>query len=67
MPVQRGKDSKGSYYRWGGSGAKYRYTPGSKASRRRAKEDAKLQGRAIKTMQNVYLKRRNNDANKLSG
>jgi len=48
MPVRRGKDSKGAYYRWGNKGKKYHYTPGNKRSRATAKSKAKRQGRAIK-------------------
>lgn len=48
MPVQRGKDSDGPYYRWGNAGKKYRYTAGDKASRERAKGKADKQGQAIK-------------------
>jgi hypothetical protein len=51
MPVQRGKDSKGPYYSWGTTGAKYRYTPGDTASRKKAEKKAKQQGKAIKIMQ----------------
>lgn len=47
MPVMRGQDSKGPYYRWGASGAKYHYTAGNEASRARALDKAKAQGRAI--------------------
>lgn len=38
MPVRKGKDSKGSYYQWGGKGKKYRG--------RNAKAMAARQGRA---------------------
>ena len=51
MPVLRGKDSKGSYYRWGENGKKYYYKSGSEQSRERAKSKAALQGRAIKASQ----------------
>lgn len=47
MPVQRGRDSQGSFYRWGNSGKKYYYIPGSKRSRELAKQKALKQGRAI--------------------
>jgi len=46
MPVHRGKDSKGPYYQWGGSGQKYHYTAGNKRSRDTAKEKATKQGQA---------------------
>lgn len=48
MPTERGSDSKGPFYRWGKSGAKYHYTPGNENSRKRAKEKADKQGRAIR-------------------
>jgi len=48
MPVKRGKDSKGPYYRWGNSGKKYHYTANNKSSRTRAHNNAARQGRAIK-------------------
>lgn len=51
MPARRGRDRKGSFYRWGNSGKKYYYSPGSKISRERAKEKAEKQGRAIKADQ----------------
>jgi hypothetical protein len=46
MPVRRRKDAKGAYYQWGDSGKKYRYTPGDKDSRARAKRGATRQGQA---------------------
>jgi hypothetical protein len=52
MPVQRGKDSRGPFYRWGNSGAKYRYKPGSERSRKLAHAKASKQGRAIKARGN---------------
>lgn len=48
MPVQRGKDKEGPYYRWGESGKKYHYESGDAASRKRAKSKAENQGQAIK-------------------
>lgn len=51
MPVQRGKDSDGPYYRWGESGKKYHYTAGNEKSRETAKSKAKKQGQAIKISQ----------------
>ena len=48
MPVERGRDSKGPFFRWGKQGAKYHYSSGSKASRERARKKAARQGRAIK-------------------
>ena len=47
MPVERGRDSKGPYYRWGDEGKKYHYTPGDEDSREKAKRRAAKQGRAI--------------------
>lgn len=52
MPVQRGKDSKGPYYRWGKNGKKYHYTSGNKSSRDRAKKKAWIQGKAIHARKN---------------
>ena len=46
MPVKSGKDSKGSFYRWGSKGAKYYYTASNASSRSRAKSRAERQGRA---------------------
>jgi hypothetical protein len=43
MPVHRGKDSKGSFYQWGGEGKKYHYTSGNKSSRDAAKKKAERQ------------------------
>jgi hypothetical protein len=48
MPVDRGQDSKGPYYRWGGSGKKYRYTAGNKRSRKMARDKATKQGQAAR-------------------
>jgi hypothetical protein len=48
MPVERSKDSDGPFYRWGKTGAKYRYTTGDARSRERAKARAARQGRAAK-------------------
>lgn len=48
MPVHRGKDSKGPYYRWGESGKKYHYASGDKSSRDAAKKKAEKQGRAAR-------------------
>lgn len=52
MPIRRGKDSQGPYYKWGKSGKKYHYTKGNKKSRSAAKSRAKRQGRAIKARSN---------------
>lgn len=49
IPVQKGKDSKGKYYRWGTRGKKYYYT--NEMSEAIAKNKARRQGRAIKSKQ----------------
>ncbi len=46
MPVERGQDSQGPFYRWGKQGKRYRYTAGNEGSAKRAKAKATLQGRA---------------------
>jgi len=46
MPVERGQDSSGPFFRWGKSGKKYRYRTGDEAGRDRARARAVLQGRA---------------------
>ena len=46
MPSIKGKDSKGSYYRWGSKGKKYHYEEGNEDSRKRAKKLADKQGAA---------------------
>lgn len=48
MPVRRGRDSKGPFFRWGDSGSKYHYTSGNEDSRKRARAKAEKQGRAIR-------------------
>lgn len=47
MPSKAGKDSIGSYYRWGKSGKKYYYDPNNPISKKRAKAKADKQGKAI--------------------
>lgn len=47
MPVQRGKDSNGPYYKWGQNGKRYYYSSGNTSSRTRAHHKAEKQGRAI--------------------
>ena len=47
MPIHRGKDSKGTYYQWGDSGKKYYYTTGDSKSRKKAREKAEEQAKAI--------------------
>jgi len=51
MPVQWGKDSHGSFYRWGQSGHKYYYIINNKRSRDNARKKAHKQGIAIKISQ----------------
>lgn len=54
MPITRGSDTKGAYYRWGPAGhggAKHHYAAGNKASRERAKAKAFLQAKAIEASQ----------------
>jgi hypothetical protein len=48
MPVRRRKDAQGPYYQWGDHGKKYRYKPGDKAGRERAKQGATRQGQAAR-------------------
>jgi hypothetical protein len=48
MPVFRRKDAQGPYYQWGDHGKKYRYKPGNKESRDRAKQGATRQGQAAR-------------------
>lgn len=48
MPVRRTTKNGRPAYQYGTSGAKYTYTPGNEASRKRAKQKAILQGEAIK-------------------
>lgn len=45
MPVKQGKDSKGSFFRWGNK-TKYYYKTGSAVSMARAKAKAEKQGKA---------------------
>jgi hypothetical protein len=46
MPTKLGHDSKGAYYQWGDSGAKYHFKDNSKTGKQTAKEKADKQGRA---------------------
>jgi hypothetical protein len=46
MPVERGKDRIGPFYRWGKHGTKYRYTPNDARSRESAHARATRQGQA---------------------
>jgi hypothetical protein len=52
MPVQRGRDSQGPYYKWGNRGHHYYYLAGNKRSRERAYNRALKQGRAILVRRN---------------
>jgi len=52
MPVMRGEDSEGYFYRYGKSGKKYYYNPNKKQSREKAKHLASIQGKAVKAQQN---------------
>ena len=47
MPVIRGKDDKGLYFKYGSKGHKYYYIKNDKESRTKAQNKAKKQGRAI--------------------
>jgi hypothetical protein len=46
MPVRRGKDKDGPFYRWGDHGKRYHYTAGDGRSRDQAKQQAARQGQA---------------------
>ncbi len=59
MPIHRGTDIKGTYYKYGPTGNKYYYQTGTEASRKRAYEKARLQGVAIKISQNRRGSKRN--------
>jgi len=48
MPVRKGKDQKGCYYRYG-SQKKYHFKCGSKSGASRAKRKAEKQGKAIRS------------------
>lgn len=48
MPLKTGKDSEGSYVKYGDSGKKYHYTAGDAASRERAKKKALKQAAAMR-------------------
>ncbi len=48
MPVIRGQDGGGPYYKWGDEGKHYSYESGNKASRETAKDKALRQGREKK-------------------
>jgi len=46
MPVHLGKDEKGCFAQWGGSGKKYYYKCGDEAAKKEAAKKAAAQGRA---------------------
>lgn len=48
MPINRGRDKDGPYYRWGDSGKKYYYKSGDVKSREKAR------GKAVKQAQAIY-------------
>ena len=48
MPVERGRDRIGPFYRWGKHGAKYRYTANDAPSRAAARARATRQGQAAR-------------------
>lgn len=50
MPVKECQEDGKPGYKWGDEGKCYTYTPGDKASRERAKEKAKKQGRAVESI-----------------
>lgn len=51
MPIRRGKDSNGPFFKYGSSGKKYYYKSGDKSSMERAKAKAGKQAQAIKASQ----------------
>jgi hypothetical protein len=53
MPLRRGRDSKGSFYRWGHQ-KKYYYFPSDPDSRKSAKRKAIKQGVTIGKMMSGY-------------
>jgi len=48
MPVYRGSNTKGAFYKWGTRGKRYTYTPGNAKQRYEAKKKANKQGIAIR-------------------
>jgi hypothetical protein len=56
MPVNRGVDSKGPFYRWGSVNKKYYYEAGNKKSREMAYDKTMKQARAILWSQSQYRK-----------
>jgi hypothetical protein len=49
VPVMRGRDERGPFYRSGDGGERYRYTVGDPSSRQRARDKALQQGSASKS------------------
>jgi len=49
MPIKRGQNKYGNYYKYGKQGKKYYYQASNKISRNTAKNKAKRQGKAIET------------------
>lgn len=47
MPLKRGQDGEGPYYKWGRRGKKYHYSPSNKRSRQTAKGKAKADRKRI--------------------
>jgi ribosomal protein S11 len=56
MPIQRGKDSTGNYYRWGNTGKKYFYKARDAKSRNAAYALAMRQARAIEWRKHSFTK-----------
>ena len=57
MPIYRGVNSKGPYYQWGKTGAKYYYIPNNSRSRLNAKKKAIKQMVAIGYSSNNFATR----------
>lgn len=56
MPIKRGFDSEGCYYRYGDTGAKYHYKCGNEEARKRAYNKAREQEIAIGIYENAPIK-----------
>lgn len=56
MPLKKGNDADGPFYRWEPYGKKIHYDPASKVDERRARKTAVAQGRAM--TENIKKKRR---------
>lgn len=46
MPIHQGKDSRGSYYKWGGRGKKYYFNSSCSICRNQARSNAGRQAAA---------------------